>query len=157
MFIIIIVIIFHYYWQSQRPSSHEQPGGQSEQAVPATYIEPPNIYMGMQFQYNWRNTTLPVSTLGIVADDERLVPGSLLIVDHATAELFSVCPDHLGVVTSTVAEPGNALSEMKVGQKHNNYTNGSISLMLNPGLSTSLYLKENTFLNSIQLEEVELQ
>ena len=27
--------------------------------------------------------------------------------------------------------------------------------MLNPGLSTSLYLKENNFLNSIQSEEVE--
>ena len=60
---------------------------------------------------------MPVSTLGIVADNERLVPGSLLIVDHATPELFSVCPDHLGVVTSTVAEPGNALSEMKVAEK----------------------------------------
>ena len=49
---------------------------------------------------------LNVSTFSIVANSKSLIERLALVVHHAAAQLLGVRPDHLGVVTSSRAEPG---------------------------------------------------
>ena len=61
------------------------------------------------------------------------------IISPTTANLFSVSPDHLGVVAGVIVEPElEGLSEI-VKTKDNSYTNGLTCALLNPGDSTSRY------------------
>ena len=52
--------------------------------------------------------TLEVAGFCVVAHDQCVIveknKWSLIVVDHAAAQLLCVCPDHLGVVASAVTE-----------------------------------------------------
>ena len=50
--------------------------------------------------------TSDVSTSSVVADNKSLIVSSVLVVNHAAAQLLRVRPGHLGVVTRAIAEPG---------------------------------------------------
>ena len=52
--------------------------------------------------------TYDVSTYSVVADNQNIIIAiGSFEVNHAAAELLSVGPDHLGVVTGAVVEPGD--------------------------------------------------
>ena len=81
---------------------------------------------------------LDVSTHSVVANSKRLIVGVALVVHHAAAELLGVCPDHLGVMTSSGIEPGNMGDGHDISDIRNIYTKG-LTLSLS-NLETSSYL-----------------